>query len=79
MIHKRIEKTSFKWPDRVLGVLAGIAKGVVLLAMLIMVTDLLDRDGSIREFLDQSKLIRWGRHLTYSITHWEPGGRNEWV
>jgi hypothetical protein len=52
---------------------------VVLLAMLIMVTDLLDRDGSIREFLDQSKLIRWGRHLTYSITHWEPGGRNEWV
>jgi len=79
LLHRKIEQTAFKWPDRVLGVVAGVLKGAVLLAMLVFATDMLDRDGSIRQFLDQSKLIRWGRHITHSISHWEPTGRGEWV
>lgn len=78
-IHGKIEKTAFKWPDRVLGVIAGILKGAVLVGMLVAATDYLDRDGVVRAFTDQSKLIRWGRYLTHAITHWEPNGRSEWV
>lgn len=78
-LHNRIEKTAFRWPDRVLGVLAGIAKGILLIAMLVIATDMLDREGRVRDFIGQSKLVRWGRHLTYSVTHWEPSERRGWV
>jgi membrane protein required for colicin V production len=78
-LHDKIDKTTFKWPDRVLGVIAGIAKGILLIAMIVIASDMLDRDGRVRDFIDQSRLIRWGRHIAHDVTHWEPRDRQGWV
>lgn len=78
-LHHKLENTSFKWPDRVLGILAGILKGVLLIALLVMATEWLDAEGQMRRFLWKSKLIRWGKQSFYSATHWESPSTRKWV
>ncbi len=78
-IHNRLEKTPFKWPDRVLGVVAGIAKGVVLIALLVIAADWFDREGHVRTLLDKSKLVRWGKVAVYNMTHWESDEKKDLV
>ncbi len=78
-IHNKLEKTAFKWPDRVLGVLAGIAKGIVLIGLLVIATEWFDQGGHVKHFLNQSKLIRWGKTALYNMTHWESEEKREWI
>ena len=78
-LHKWIETTPFKWPDKILGVLAGIVKGVLLIALLVMATEWLDTQGDMKQFLFKSKLIRWGKRTLNSATHWESPSQRKWV
>jgi membrane protein required for colicin V production len=78
-LHDKIENTPFKWPDKVLGVLAGILKGMLLIALLVMATEWLDMEGQMKHFLYKSKLIRWGKRTVYSATHWESPSQRKWV
>jgi membrane protein required for colicin V production len=70
-IHAAIEKTPFKWPDRLLGIVAGVAKGIMILAFFVTAVEFMDPSGQARSYLDHSKLIRWGKQAAYSVTHWE--------
>ena len=70
-LHKAIEKTAFKWPDRILGIIAGVAKGAMVIAFLVLSAESMDSTGDIRTYFDQSKLIRWGKQTAYSLSHWE--------
>ena len=54
-LHRFIDKTPFKWPDRILGVLAGIVKGSVLIAMLVVVVQWADNSGNVRAFPRSSR------------------------
>ncbi len=78
-LHDKIETTAFKWPDKVLGIVAGILKGVLLIALLVMATEWLDAEGQMRHFLWKSKLIRWGKHTIHTATHWESPSQRKWV
>jgi|SRR3989339_779014 len=78
-IHTYIDTTVFKWPDRILGLLAGALKGAVLIAMLVTVVQWADQSGNIRTFLSKSKLIRMGKNIGYQVTHWESEQRKEWI
>ena len=78
-LHKFIDKTPFKWPDRILGVAAGVLKGSVLIAMLVVVIQWADHTGDVRSFLAKSKLIRIGKVIGYDLTHWESASRQEWI
>lgn len=78
-LHEKVEATHFKWPDRILGSLAGILKGVVLIALLVMAIEWLDTQGQVRQMLWKSQLVRWGKHTIYSVTHWESPSNRKWV
>ena len=49
-LHTAIDKTVFKWPDRIFGLLAGALKGAVLIAMLVTVVQWADPSGNVRIF-----------------------------
>lgn len=78
-LHLAIEKTVFKWPDRIFGILAGALKGAVLIAMLVTVVQWADPSGNVRIFLSKSKLIRIGRTIGYDLTHWESPQQRKWI
>ena len=78
-LHDKIEQTSFKWPDKILGVLAGMLKGALLIALLVMATEWLDTEGQMKQFIWKSKLVRWGKHTFHSVTHWESPSQKQWV
>jgi membrane protein required for colicin V production len=78
-LHQKIERTPFKYPDRVLGSVAGLLKGILLIALLVMATDWLDMQGDVRRFLWQSKLIHEGKRMFYNLTHWESPSQRQWV
>lgn len=78
-LHEKIETTPFKWPDRVLGTVAGLLKGALLIALLVMATEWLDSQGEVKHFLWKSKLIRSGKRAFHNITHWEPPSQRKWV
>ena len=78
-IQLKIQESAFKWPDRILGILAGMLKGVVLIALLVMATEWLDTRGEIRQFLWKSELIKWGKRALHGATHWESHSQREWV
>ena len=78
-LHTKIETTSFKWPDRILGTLAGVLKGILLIALLVMATEWLDTQGSVKQFLWKSRLIRSGKRTFYNMTHWESPSQRKWV
>ena len=79
MIHRAIDKTVFKWPDRILGLLAGALKGAVLIAMLVVVVQWADSSGNVKIFLSKSKLIRIGKTIGYELTHWESSQQRKWI
>jgi uncharacterized membrane protein required for colicin V production len=78
-IHTYLDTTIFKWPDRILGILAGALKGAVLIAMLVVVIQWADQSGDVQAFMSKSKLIRLGKNIGYQVTHWEPAQRKEWI
>ncbi|MCB9365700.1 MAG: CvpA family protein [Calditrichaeota bacterium] len=77
--HLWIDKTKLKWPDRILGLFGGVAKGALLVAVLVMVIMWADQTGHMRSFLNKSKLIRLGKQVAFDITHWEPSEKRKWV
>ncbi len=70
-LHKAIDKTPLKWPDRILGTCAGIAKGAMVIAFLVVAAEMMDTTGEIRSYLNNSQLIRWGKDAAFSLSHWE--------
>ena len=78
-LHDKIESTPFKWPDRILGSLAGILKGILLISLLVMATEWLDTEGQVKQLIWKSRLIRWGKHTFHSVTHWESPSQRKWV
>ncbi|MCC6476049.1 CvpA family protein [bacterium] len=78
-LHTLIDKTPFKWPDRILGIFAGAIKGAFLIGVLVTVLQWADNGGHMHNFLSKSQLIRWGRKVAHNITYWEPWGKGEWV
>jgi len=78
-LHTWIDSTKAKWPDRILGIFGGIAKGAFLIAALVLVIQWADASGHMRNFMNKSKLIRYGRDVAFSITHWESSEQRKWV
>lgn len=78
-LHQWIDGTRAKWPDRILGLFGGIAKGIFLIAALVLVIQWADASGQMRTFMNKSKLIRYGRDIAFDITHWESRENREWV
>lgn len=70
-IHAGLEKTPFKWPDRVLGIAAGLVKGIIFVGFLVVAMEWVDHTGNVRNYLYRSKLVRWGKQAAYDISHWE--------
>jgi uncharacterized membrane protein required for colicin V production len=78
-IHEALAKTFLKWPDTILGSAAGALKGAVLIGLLVVALDWLGGGEAMRNFIYQSKIIRWGREAVYSMVHWEPASKRQWV
>jgi len=78
-LRKLIHKTVFKWPDRILGIAAGILKGSILIAMLVVMVEFADRTGNVEVFLNKSRLIRIGKELAHQVTHWESTQQRKWI
>lgn len=78
-LHTWIDGTKLKWPDRILGLLGGTAKGIFLLAALVMVIQWADASGNMSIFMNKSKLIRVGKKVAMDITHWESWEKRSWV
>ena len=70
-LHKGIDKTAFKWVDRALGIVGGVLKGAVFIALIVVGTEWVDTKGDMRDFFWKSQIIRWGRECVYGMTHWE--------
>lgn len=78
-LHTWIDGTKLKWPDRILGLAGGMAKGVLLLAALVLVIQWADVSGNMSVFMNKSKLIRVGKKVAFDITHWENWEKRKWV
>ncbi|MCB1059905.1 MAG: CvpA family protein [Calditrichaeota bacterium] len=78
-LHQWIDGTKLKWPDRILGLAGGTAKGIFLLAALVMVIQWADVSGQMTTFMNKSKLIRVGKKAVHSLTHWESWEKRNWV
>lgn len=78
-LHTLIDGTKFKWPDRILGLLGGTAKGILLLAALVIVIQWADTSGQMRTFMHKSKLIRLGTQIAYDVTHWESAEKRQMI
>lgn len=78
-LHTWIDGTKLKWPDRILGLIGGTAKGIFLLAALVMVIQWADAGGQMRTFMNKSKFIRIGKQVAIDITHWESSEKRKWV
>lgn len=78
-LHKKITSPAGKWIDRGIGLLAGLVKGVVLVALLVLAIEWMDTGSRAREFVYHSKLVRWGKELAHSLIHWEPASKRPWV
>jgi uncharacterized membrane protein required for colicin V production len=78
-LHDAVAKTPFKWVDAVLGSVAGALKGAVLIGLLVVALDWLGGGERLRQFVDHSQIIHWGRQAVHSMTHWEPASKRQWV
>lgn len=78
-LHVWIDGTKLKWPDRILGFIGGTAKGIFLLAALVMVIQWADTGGQMTTFMNKSKLIRIGKKAAHDLTHWESWEKSKWV
>lgn len=78
-LHIWIDGTKLKWPDRILGLIGGTAKGIFLLAALVMIIQWADAGGQMRTFMNKSKFIRIGKQVAIDITHWESAEKRKWV
>ncbi|MCL4305277.1 CvpA family protein [bacterium] len=78
-LHTWIDGTKLKWPDRILGLFGGTAKGILLISVLVMVILWADQSGNMRSYMNKSKLIRLGKQIAFDISHWEPAEKKKWV
>jgi len=78
-LHVAISKTPFSWLDRLLGIAGGVAKGAILIGMLVAAIDWVGDAGELRAFIYRSQLIRWGRQAVYDVIHWETPSQRQWV
>lgn len=66
-INRVVEVLHLKWLNRLLGILFGILNGLLLIAVLIIVADVLPFKAEIRKFSDQSYIIRNLRTITDQV------------
>lgn len=78
-LHNWIDGTKLKWPDRILGLIGGTAKGIFLIAALVLVIQWADGSGQMRTFMNKSKFIRFGTQVAIDLTHWESAEKRKWV
>jgi len=78
-IHIKIKSPVLKTLDHGLGLAAGLLKGAVLIALLVMTLEWLQTGGKVRAFMYDSEIIRWGKQAVYSLLHWESPESSKWV
>ena len=78
-LREHLHKTPFKWPDRILGVAAGIVKGAILIGLLVVALDWLSPQNYIRKHVDRSRIIRWGKQAVHGWIRWEPVSKRQLV
>ncbi len=78
-IHNKIKNPILKTSDHILGLAAGLLKGAVLIALLVLTLDLLEGGGKLRNFVYESKIIRWGKETVTGLMHWESQESRQWV
>lgn len=78
-LHKQITSPAGKWIDRAIGLLAGLIKGVVLVALLVLAVEWMDTGSRMREYVYDSKLVRWGKQAAFHLIHWEPASKRTMV
>ena len=74
-----LHKTPLKWPDRILGLIGGLVKGALLIALLVVAIEWLGSAVRVRNWLWQSEIIRWGKREAVNLLHWESTERRKWV
>jgi membrane protein required for colicin V production len=67
MVNRVVEVLSLKWLNRLLGAVFGILNGLLLIAVLIIISDVLPFKKEIREFTDKSYIVRNLRVITEEI------------
>lgn len=78
-LREHLHKTPFKWPDRILGVAAGVLKGALLIGLLVMAMDWLSPQNQLRRYMDRSQIIRWGKRTVHGWIRWEPVSKRQLV
>jgi membrane protein required for colicin V production len=78
-LRERLHKTPLKWPDRILGVTAGALKGAILIGLLIVALDWLSPQNQIRQIVNRSQIVRWGKQAVHGWIRWEPASKRKWV
>lgn len=67
LINRMVEFLRLKWLNKLLGAVFGILNGLLLIAILIIITDVAPFNEQIREFSDKSFIIRKVRVITDEI------------
>jgi membrane protein required for colicin V production len=67
LINRVIEFLSLKWLNRLLGAIFGIINGLLVIAILIIITDVLPFNREIRKFTDRSFIVKNLRSITDEI------------
>jgi len=67
LINRVVEILSLKWLNKLLGVFFGILNGLLLIAVLIIITDVLPFNKEIREFSSKSYIVSTVRVITDEI------------
>ena len=78
-LRERLHETPLKWPDRILGVAAGALKGAILIGLLIVALDWLSPQNQIRQIVNRSQIVRWGKQTVHEWIRWEPASKRKWV
>ncbi|MDD5088930.1 MAG: CvpA family protein [bacterium] len=79
-LHKLIESPALKAVDHGLGLAAGVLKGALLLAALVVVIEWAGAGSSgLGRFMWESKIIRWGKTQTNDLIRWESKENRQWV
>ena len=67
LMNRVVEILSLKWLNKLLGFIFGIFNGLLLIAVLIIITDVLPFKKEIRKFTDQSFIVRNLRLITEEV------------
>ncbi|MBU0507245.1 CvpA family protein [bacterium] len=79
-LHNLIKNPVLKFLDHGLGLVAGIVKGAILIALLVAVIQWTDTGGGrLGKFVWESKIIRWGKELVHNVIRWESPENRKWV